>query len=115
MAKKGEVNITDKLGEILKAARQEHGYTRDQIAERAGIGVRHLAAIENEQKNPSAEVLCRLVRAIGISADWVAYPENSELDTEEAQLVRLIRSCDVRDRRTVKAVVNSLLDEKVLV
>lgn len=111
MARKGEVIVTEKLGEILKSARTEHGYTREQIAERAGIGVRHLAAIENEKKNPSAEVLCRIVRAIGISADCVAYPETYEEKEEIAQLIRLIRCCDVRDRRAVKAVVNSLLDE----
>lgn len=57
MVEKDEVKITDKLGEILKRERLNRGVSRDEIAERTGIGVRHLAAIENEKRMPSAEVL----------------------------------------------------------
>lgn len=49
MVEKDEVKITDKLGEILKRERLSRGVSRDEIAERTGIGVRHLAAIENEK------------------------------------------------------------------
>lgn len=77
MAIKDDEVLTDKLGEILKREREKAGYTREVIAERAKIGVRHLAAIENEQRMPSAKVLLRLIRAIGISADLLAYPEKN--------------------------------------
>ena len=70
VAKKYEAKITDKLGEILKRERINAGYTREEIAERTGIGVRHLAAIENEQRMPRSDVpfdtryrdLCRSYR-----------------------------------------------------
>lgn len=109
MAEKHEENITDKLGEILKRERIKAGYTREKTAERAGIGVRHLAAIENEQRNPSAEVMCRLIRAIGISADLIVYPASIPLDSEDineaAQLIRLIQICDKRVQRAAKAML----------
>ncbi len=108
MAKKDEVKITDKLGEIFKRERVNAGLTRDDVAERVGIGVRHLAAIENEKRMPSAEVLCRLVRAIGISADCIVYPEATLPESEDTQLVRLIRTCDARDRGAIKAMVEAL-------
>ena len=47
------MKITDKLGEIFKHERVNAGLTRDDVAERVGIGVRHLAAIENEKRMPS--------------------------------------------------------------
>ena len=109
MAKKDEERITDKLGEILKREREKAGYTREQIAERAKIGVRHLAAIENEQRMPSVKVLLRLIRANGISADLVAYPERTSVDTEEVkeinQLIRLIHICGRKARRAAKAML----------
>ena len=57
------------MGPILKGIRLQKVFSREIIAERAKIGVRHLAAIENEQRAPSIEVFCRIVRALGISAD----------------------------------------------
>ena len=74
MFEKDEAKITDKMGLILKEIRLQKGFSREIIAERAKIGVRHLAAIENEQRAPSIEVFCRIVRALGISADRVVYP-----------------------------------------
>jgi len=108
VVEKDEVKITDKLGEILKREQLSRGVSRDEIAERTGIGVRHLAAIENEKRMPSAEVLCRLVRAIGISADCIVYPDSVRFESEDAQLVRLIRTCDKRDRKAVKAMIEAL-------
>ena len=95
MFEKDEAKITDKMGLILKGIRLQKGFSREIIAERAKIGVRHLAAIENEQHAPSIEVFCRIVRALGISADRVVYPEDEVEESEEVQLVRLIRACDV--------------------
>lgn len=109
MAIKDDEVLTDKLGEILKREREKAGYTREVIAERAKIGVRHLAAIENEQRMPSAKVLLRLIRAIGISADLLAYPEGTPDNTEEVretnQIIRLIHICDRRARRAAKAML----------
>lgn len=36
------VNITNRLGECIKAFREEAGYTRAQISERSGISERYL-------------------------------------------------------------------------
>ena len=104
--------ITNGLGAKLRKARKDAGLSKERVAERAEIGPRYLAAIESGAKTPSVEVLCRIVRAIGISADIIAYPEVVSSESEDAQLVRLIHSCDVRDRGAVKAMINALLDSK---
>ena len=61
------------FGHILKEIRQKNGYTREQVAERAGISTRYLSAIENEQREPSYDVLYRLFHSLGISADTIFY------------------------------------------
>lgn len=116
VVEKHEAKITDKLGEILKRERNAAGLTREIVAERAGIGLRHLAAIENEKRMPSAEVMCRLVRAIGISADLIVYPDIIPSESEDAReisrLIRLIRICDNRARRAVRAMLEVLCYSK---
>ena len=112
MVKKHEVNVTDNLGAILKRERVAADLTREEVAERVGVGVRHVAAIENEKRMPSAEILCRLVRAIGISADLVAYPEIALSEPDDAQLIRLIHICDKKVRRAVKAMLEVLCYSK---
>ncbi len=103
VAKIDDEVLTDKLGEILKREREKAGYTREEIAERAKIGVRHLAAIENKQRMPSAKVLLRLIHATGISADLLAYSERTPDSTEEVretnQIIRIIHICDRVERQ----------------
>lgn len=105
-------NDTDAPGVILKEAREAKNFTREQIAERAKISIRYLTAIENEGRKPSYNVLYRLLRCIGISADLIFYPDMEKADTDGAQLVRLIQQCGVRDRKLVLALVNHMIDNE---
>lgn len=109
---KKDAQITKGLGSKLRKVRKDAGLTKDLVAERAEIGPRYLGAIESGTKTPSVEVLFRIVRALGVSADLIAYPERAFSETEEEQLVRLIHTFNERDRRIVKAVVIALLDSK---
>ena len=36
------VNITNKLGERMKSARESRGYTREQLSERSGVSERYI-------------------------------------------------------------------------
>ena len=113
MAEKHDFKIKGRLGAIFKQERIANGLIRDVIAERVGISVRHLAAIENDERMPSAEVLLLLIRALGISADLVAYPEGIPDDPEDVretnQLIRLSRICDRRARRAARAMLEVLV------
>ena len=66
----------DTLGPIIKAARKSRGHTREQLAEQLHITPRYLMSIENENQKPSYDVLFRLIRKLGISADSVFYLNN---------------------------------------
>ena len=48
----------------MRAERERLGYSREQIAERAHISPRYLAAIELGEKIPKADVMVRIIRAI---------------------------------------------------
>jgi transcriptional regulator with XRE-family HTH domain len=64
-------NIIDTLGGVVKSARQSKGITQAQLAERLGITLRHLKAIENSGQKPSYDLLVRTVRELDISGDAV--------------------------------------------
>lgn len=107
-----ELNNLDRLGSVLKAARKEKGLTREQLAEIISISPRYLMSIENENKKPSYDVLFRLVRELGISADAIFYPENQYADTKVEQLVRLLYMCNDRELNIATAIIKALLENK---
>ena len=101
------------FGHILKDIRIKKGYTREQLAERASISTRYLSAIENEQREPSYDVLYRLVHSLGISADTIFYPNTDTADNSDAEQVRcLYMECSERDRLIIRAMLDTMLDNK---
>lgn len=50
-------NNMDKLGEIIKNARKNNNFTREQLAKKINITPRYLMSIENENKKPSYNVI----------------------------------------------------------
>ena len=101
------------FGHKLKDIRLKKGYTREQLAERANISTRYLSAIENEQREPSYDVLYRLIHSLGISADTIFYPDSDDIDNSEAeQIKRLYLECSERDRLIIRAMLDTMLDNK---
>lgn len=107
-----EHNNMDNLGGILKAARKLKGFTRENLAERMGITPRYLSSIENEDKKPSYDLLYRLIRELGISANMVFYPESEIAFNEIEQLTRMLSLCDQQDLNIVNATLTAILDNK---
>ena len=91
----------EKLGGIVKAARQKKNLTQRQLAERLSITRQHLISIENKQQIPSISLLFQIIRELNLSADAIFYPElghdrelvnkllilSSRLDEHDVELV----------------------------
>jgi len=100
------------FGSIIKAARENSDLTRDQLSERAGIGYRHLMGIENKNKTPSIFVLFRIIRALGISADTIVYPEKNIIGSEKDKLYRMLSRCTEQEIRAFTAMLDVLLSDR---
>lgn len=59
------------FGVRLKELRRERGLTQGQVAERIGVTASIISAYENELRQPSYEVLLKLVRLYDVSADYL--------------------------------------------
>ena len=100
----------EKLGDIIKSAREKADITIEALAYRAGITERYLYRIENEGKKPSFDVLYKLIRELSISPDLIFYPEKPSKDSEVENLLRMLSDCDERSLEVVKATVKALID-----
>ena len=81
-------NILNQLGQKIKKSRQTAGLTQEDLADQIGITTRYTMAIDNENKQPSLDVLCKIIRTLRIPADNIFYPENEHTEGEIEQLIR---------------------------
>lgn len=100
----------EKLGDIIKSAREKADITIEALAYKVGITERYLYRIENEGKKPSFDVLYKLIRELSISPDLIFYPEKPSKDSEVENLLRMLSDCDERSLEVIKATVKALID-----
>ena len=53
-----------------------------------------------------------LLRGLALSANFIFYPEQDIEDPQLDHLIRLYYACDVRDRKVIIDVANSLIDNR---
>ena len=59
--------ISKKIGERIKAAREKKGYSQEEFAFKAGIGRSYISEIESGKKFPSLSVLNTILTTLKIS------------------------------------------------
>lgn len=66
---------------LLRAAREKAGLTQKELAKLANVPQQTISAIESrERKNPGAETLYRLSRALGVPMDSLYGEEAGQSD-----------------------------------
>ena len=63
------------LGKRIRESRINKGYTQQDLADRAGIGVVYISEIERGIKMPSLNIFIKIVDALDVSADYVLRDE----------------------------------------
>lgn len=111
MSKKTQRKV-DSFGVSLRCARERLEYSREQIAGRANISPRYIAAIENDNRKPSLEVLVRIVEAMGVSYDEVLKPPSAENSEIADRVSRLIPQCTRRDQELVLTLIDQMLNNR---
>ena len=101
-------HIDFSFGASLRNAREKRNYRREQIAERAEISPRFLAAIESGRRKPSLDVLIRLVNAI----DEILAPQMITDSEIVDRIRRLVPQCSQRDQELLLALIDKMLDTK---
>ena len=65
------------LGKRIRESRVKKGYTQQDLADRAEIGVVYISEIERGVKMPSLNIFIKIIDALEVSADYVLRDELS--------------------------------------
>lgn len=104
--------IINNLGQTIKQARVAAKLTQNGLAERIGLSGRYVMALENEGRQPSFEVLCKLIHTLNIPAERIFYPANTNTEDEKEQIIRRLSLCDERDLTVIGATMKALIESK---
>ena len=63
------------LGNRIRESRIKKGYTQQDLADRAEIGVVYISEIERGVKMPSLNIFIKIINALDVSADYVLRDE----------------------------------------
>jgi transcriptional regulator with XRE-family HTH domain len=74
--------LDNRLGDTIKAARQDKGLTQAQLCVMLKITPRYLKYIENDGRKPSMELLERLVKELDIPLDKIFRDSHVHVDAE---------------------------------
>jgi len=89
------------IGENVKALRQHRGLTQSQLANASGMQLTQVSRIENNDTDPKASTLNKIIKALGCTAnDVFDKPANSKMSLED-----FIGSIDYRSGMDMKTAV----------
>lgn len=115
MPKKKKKKIPDPklqyLGECIKAARNEKHLTQQELADQAGVGLRHYQNIESGLINPSYKVLSAIIQRLAMSADPLFRPSISQQEAEKQQLLSKFAACTEEERQFLLTTLDCMVEQ----
>lgn len=104
-------NDMKRMGAIIQKAREAKGITQTVLADKIEVSLRTIIAIENGKRNPTYEVLYRLVEALNIPADLIFHPDDVIGTPEQEQFIREFRAATEQEQRVAIASTRSIWRE----
>lgn len=99
------------LGNCIRTARQACGLTQQELADQCHVAVKTIQKIENGSMNPSFEILCPIVRRLGISGDVLFHPELSDEDLDVKHLIGKFQVCHPKERKFMLNTVDCMAEQ----
>jgi transcriptional regulator with XRE-family HTH domain len=105
------MNEATLFGQLLRATRKARKMGLSEIAEKVGIGAKHLGRVERGEKSPSFELIVALANALGVSPSEFFEFENAKVDQKfmKARLRQLLDTCDLEQLRRAYRVLRASL------
>lgn len=103
-----EVMIDSGIGSRIRYIRELNHYTREDLAEYAGISSKFLYEIESGQKGMSAVNLLKICQALEVSCDYILTGKTEYTCNEE--LINILESFDTTQIPNVKKILTVLLE-----
>jgi transcriptional regulator with XRE-family HTH domain len=101
------MNEATLFGQLVRATRKAHKMGQAELAEKVGIGAKHLGRVERGEKLPSFELIIALANEMGESPSVFFEFENARAD-QKIMRVRLRQLLDKRDIAQLRRVYRVL-------
>src|SRR5579864_5221486 len=92
------------IGARIRTAREEHGWTQDQLAEAVGVSRSAVAQWETGRAGQVTTNLTRVASTLGVGVEYLMYGRDSRAGGQtyrgdELAMLRLYRDCTPDDRQ----------------
>jgi transcriptional regulator with XRE-family HTH domain len=99
----------------LSSIRKQRGFTQQELAEKAGVGIAQMRRYEAGKSSPTLEVIKNLALTLNISADELVFEENEgvmpakKLNQKLLEQLEMISKMDPIDRQAIETVIESII------
>lgn len=98
------------LGDKIRQARLENGYSQHALAEKAGIGNVYLGEIERGLKMPSLNSFIKIIEALELSADYVLRDElTSGKEYIYDEITQKLQNLTPQQRKTASDILDAYI------
>jgi transcriptional regulator with XRE-family HTH domain len=101
------------IGQAIKAARENKGWTRERVADLVDLAPRYIMSIENKGPHPSFQVFYELVTLFDISVDQYLFSDKPvKQSMRRRQLDAMLDSMSEKDLIVVSGTVKAIQEAK---
>ena len=103
------------FAEKLSKMRKQKGFTQEEMAKMAGVGIAQLRRYEGGKSSPTLEVIKNIAISLGVSADELIFDEaegavpGKLLDKKLLEQFVLIAKMSPHDKEAVKTILESMI------
>ncbi len=100
-----------RIGKVFQMARRNKHLTQLALAEKIDVTPKTIGDIEGGRRNPTFDVLFKLIATLDIPANLIFRPESIEHTPDVEQFIHELLLADERERRVAMAVVREMWAE----
>jgi len=96
------------LGNAIKKSRLEKNLTQEKLAEIIGITPMHIKQLESERRNPSFDVLYKLISELNLSLDTLFSNNTDNVQELKSKILLALNHCSIYEMEVVYATIEAM-------
>ncbi|MBQ2964309.1 MAG: helix-turn-helix transcriptional regulator [Clostridia bacterium] len=93
------------IGQRVKNARNENGYTQEEFSEMLGVSVEHLSRIETGSCRPSLNLIERICKALQVSEEAIMFG-NINANSQHSELANKIACLSIEKQQALNVIID---------
>ena len=99
----------------LAKMRKEKGFTQEDMAQKAGVGIAQLRRYEGGKSSPTLEVIKNIAKTLGVTTDELIFDEeegvasNKLVDRKLLEQFEMVTKMNPHDKDAIKTILESMI------